>query len=354
MNDIITYWGAYTSLAAVVSSPYYTRVEIPVNPRHFEQWRDDVFSSPSLNQAMLPEAIAKATFTLHAVLPPPTRYLAQMSSLQLDYLARSLYDDQYEERKNILGGDDHSEDHMERLKRTYTTLTRIRLVYQARLNESAGDRLSLEDLWEAIEDILLAFDEDLDRTERGEVAESGRNMLTPRSSRSSSAARSRSRSHPPQFIYEQPDSGDIYAPLGPRTRGRGFRTLFHREPASPTAEDIDSTRAQASTNSQSVSATPELITMTIPSGDMSALHHVIESGQLTEAALHAIRNIVESNSSPFEPGTRLVEDGELTGAAARVMQTVHGDESSRPTSLKSKTHPVDETHPLCDDGDRES
>ncbi|KAF1967470.1 hypothetical protein BU23DRAFT_659077 [Bimuria novae-zelandiae CBS 107.79] len=42
MNDIVTLWGPYTTVEAVLAAPSYTRVEIPVNPRQHEQWRNNI------------------------------------------------------------------------------------------------------------------------------------------------------------------------------------------------------------------------------------------------------------------------------------------------------------------------
>ncbi|KAL5433789.1 hypothetical protein PMIN05_008153 [Paraphaeosphaeria minitans] len=361
MDDIVTYWGAYNTLARVVASPFYARVEIPVNPRHFEQWRNDVFSPPSLYHAMLPEVLSKATFTLHAVHPVPIRYLAQMSSLHLEYLARSMYDDQYEERNNTPKGDASDNDHVERLKRTYTTFGRISLIYETRFDERVEDSLSLQNMSDAIERMLTAFEKDLERIEWGEVGGRGRPVASPCSSPPPTFTRTGSRSQPPGFDAQSrsmdaplpppPHShlgsrsqspgvhrqfGNMDAPLDPRTRGKGFRAFFQRDRASPSAEDSNSPRVQAPSTPQSLLSTSGLITMTISPKDMSAFRHVIESGQLAEAALHVIQSIVANNQSSLKPETRLVEDEQMTEAAVHAIENIGRDNTSRPVSPKSR------------------
>ncbi|KAF9737343.1 hypothetical protein PMIN01_05122 [Paraphaeosphaeria minitans] len=330
MDDIVTYWGAYNTLARVVASPFYARVEIPVNPRHFEQWRNDVFSPPSLYHAMLPEVLSKATFTLHAVHPVPIRYLAQMSSLHLEYLARSMYDDQYEERNNTPKGDASDNDHVERLKRTYTTFGRISLIYETRFDERVEDSLSLQNMSDAIERMLTAFEKDLERIEWGEVGGRG-SMDAPLPPPPHSHLGSRSQS---PGVHRQ--FGNMDAPLDPRTRGKGFRAFFQRDRASPSAEDSNSPRVQAPSTPQSLLSTSGLITMTISPKDMSAFRHVIESGQLAEAALHVIQSIVANNQSSLKPETRLVEDEQMTEAAVHAIENIGRDNTSRPVSPKSR------------------
>ncbi|KAL5380670.1 hypothetical protein DPSP01_007731 [Paraphaeosphaeria sporulosa] len=296
MDNIITYWGPYTTLAGVVASPFYARVEIPVNPRHFEQWRNDVFPHPSLYHEMLPEVLSKATFTLYAVLPVPVRYLAQLSSLHLEYLARSLYDHQYEEGKNTLKDDASGDNYAERLKRTYTTLGRISLVYETRLNERADDGLTPQNMSDAIEDMLTAFENDLERIERSGVRGRARSAASPHSIPPLIFARTRRRSQSPAFIIQSGSighpipppppsrpisrshspgfhcqSGNTGAPLDPRTRGKGFRAFFQGDRACHSAEDNNSARAQASSSPQSLPSTPGLLTMTISPEDMSTL-----------------------------------------------------------------------------------
>lgn len=352
MNDITTYWGAYTTLAEVQASPFYVRVEIPVNPRHFEQWRNDVLSPPSLHHGMLPEALSKVAFTLHAVLPIPIRYLTQMSSLQLEYFARYLYDDQYEERKHSLRSDDPGEDYLEKLQRTYTTLQRIRVVYERRFDERVEDSSSHKKLSDAVEDMLRALEEDLERTERGEMVGKSRREIYPIPTAPPPLFPVRTRSPAPSPGF-QAQSGSVDTLLDPITRGRGFRSLFQRDRGSPSAEGSDSARTQDPSDPQAAPSTPGLFTMAISPGDFNALRDVVESGNLTERALHAIQNIVRdkpSRPTSLEPGTRRIESGQLNDAALHVFQATVEDDFSRPASLNSDNPSVDNLTPSRDSG----
>lgn len=159
MDDIITTWGAYTTLEDVRASPFYARVEIPVNPRHYEQWRNNPVSGSNVEGAA-PPGHFRDTFTLYAVLPIPVRYLSQMSSPQLQYLSSSLWDEYYDERQRFRTGDSADPDYEESVERMMATISRIQRICEQRVDEAVDSGLSS---WSRLSDIagtLSAFEGD--------------------------------------------------------------------------------------------------------------------------------------------------------------------------------------------------
>lgn len=161
MKDIITLGGKYATVEKVLASPFYTRIEIPFNPRQHEQWRNNIVTSFNTYYAP-PPSQEVSTFILHAVHPIPLYYLNQMSNSQLQFLARYLYDDSY-----VFGGlikfgrNGVREGKRESLERLTRTLQLITSVYLQRVDEATGRRSALEIGLEEIMGIREAYDRSL-------------------------------------------------------------------------------------------------------------------------------------------------------------------------------------------------
>jgi len=91
--DITTAWGSLTTPEQVQASPYYTRIQIPVNPQLTEAWRINSVEKDWTGHS----TCDVSTFTLHAAHPIPMRYLRQLSPPQLRYLGEYLLDDNSED-----------------------------------------------------------------------------------------------------------------------------------------------------------------------------------------------------------------------------------------------------------------
>jgi hypothetical protein len=347
MDNIITYWGTYTSLAAVQASPFYARIEIPVNPRHFEQWRNDVFALPGRYHVKLPEVLTKAVFTLHAVLPIPARYLMQMSTLQLQYLVECMCDEDYDERRRALRGGDVGDDYVESVERKLTTLVRIEGVCEQRVGEAVEGWSGLE----AIQSEVMAFEESwywdrrAIRNREADVRGGDGRLPPPPPAHARSRIPCGSVSNCPSSVapFRGPrarpkgrgslsrslpkDASDWYDPscystfqawppaTAIRTTEGCTRLPLNHKPCVPAQKPDSPPCSPASDCSTAEPSGPKSplssiqnINISISPWDLRALSRVVRHERLDEAALRAVKRIIGDGSSGIAAPDR--EDGE--------------------------------------------
>jgi hypothetical protein len=324
MDDIVTYWGPYTTLSELQASPFYARIEIPVNPLHFEQRRNDIFSPRSLYHAILPEALAGAIFTLHAVLPIPARYLNQMSTLQLQHLVVCMCDVEYDEFARVLAGNTIRRDYLERVERMITTLGRIERVCGQRVGEGGEDRSALnkirvsvvafEEYWQWV--LRVVLDREADARGGSSIPPpppprpARTRSCTPSGSisdcSSSIAPLPKPESRPKRKAFSsQSRPKDTFQNWPPVTPNRTTPRVPQRhKPRVPAQKPNSPPRRPASNCSTLEPSGPKIPPPSMPSiniiispEDLLVLDRVAKYEGLSEAALRTIRRIVRDGSS---------------------------------------------------------